>query len=525
MKKTTFFLALISIVIAPSAYAQYFGGPGPQPDPWSYGPSSSIFFNNGGVVLGTATGGTQGVGTINLSGGLYINGTPVGFSNLAANTVFGNFTSGSHLPTANAMPSCTASSCALQYTPNTGFTTNTSISAAAGSLSGATLAAGVTASSLTSVGTIATGVWSGTAILPAKGGTGLTTLTAHGVMIGEGTSNVAVTSAGSAGQVLTSNGASSDPTWQTTGGIGIEPPQGRLTLTSGTPVMTTTTSGQTTIYYTPDRGNFVPLPGSAGGAFTNVSYTELSQTTTDTTHNPTAVAPNSCYDEFVWSNSGTITLSRGPAWSTCAGSGARAAGGAIARPASPNNGFLVNSVDITNGPPAGLGLWVGTIASNGSSTIDWIYGATAAGGTAGSFNVWNAYNQAPVYSITRDSNPGYSYTTTSFRQADSSAGMQCSFVSGSTSRQTFNARYMSEVTAGGNDTFTGVGFNSTSAVSGIGAGGKTSSGTDTTVQTSEYASAYLGFDTFAALEKGASGASFNVNGNFNVGGLICNGLM
>ena len=46
------------------------------------------------------------------------------------------------------------------------------VTAAAGTLSGATLAAGVTASSLTSVGTIATGVWQGTAVATTYGGTG-----------------------------------------------------------------------------------------------------------------------------------------------------------------------------------------------------------------------------------------------------------------------------------------------------------------------------------------------------------------
>jgi hypothetical protein len=47
-----------------------------------------------------------------------------------------------------------------------------------------------------------------------QGGTGATTLTAHGVVIGNGTSAVNVTGAGTAGQILTSTGASSDPTFQ-----------------------------------------------------------------------------------------------------------------------------------------------------------------------------------------------------------------------------------------------------------------------------------------------------------------------
>ena len=66
--------------------------------------------------------------------------------------------------------------------------------AAAETLTGTTLKSTVTGSSLTSVGTITSGVWSGTAVAIQKGGTGLTTV-------------------GTNGQVLTSNGTSI--TWTT----------------------------------------------------------------------------------------------------------------------------------------------------------------------------------------------------------------------------------------------------------------------------------------------------------------------
>jgi hypothetical protein len=48
-----------------------------------------------------------------------------------------------------------------------------------------------------------------------QGGTGAMTLTARGVLIGEGTSAVVATAVGASGQVLTGNGGSSDPTFQT----------------------------------------------------------------------------------------------------------------------------------------------------------------------------------------------------------------------------------------------------------------------------------------------------------------------
>ncbi len=60
----------------------------------------------------------------------------------------------------------------------------------------------------------------GTDVAVADGGTGASTLAAHGVLIGNGTSAVAVTGAGTTGQVLTSNGASADPTFQSVAGTG-----------------------------------------------------------------------------------------------------------------------------------------------------------------------------------------------------------------------------------------------------------------------------------------------------------------
>jgi len=47
-----------------------------------------------------------------------------------------------------------------------------------------------------------------------EGGTGLTTITAHDVLIGAGTSAIVPVSPGTAGFVLTSNGAAADPSFQ-----------------------------------------------------------------------------------------------------------------------------------------------------------------------------------------------------------------------------------------------------------------------------------------------------------------------
>jgi len=69
-------------------------------------------------------------------------------------------------------------------------------------LSSTTLGSGVTGSSLTSVGTIATGVWNGTAIGAVYGGTGLTSYTTGDLVYSSATNTLAKLGIGSAGQFL-----------------------------------------------------------------------------------------------------------------------------------------------------------------------------------------------------------------------------------------------------------------------------------------------------------------------------------
>jgi len=66
------------------------------------------------------------------------------------------------------------------------------------------------------------------------GGTGDTTLTAHGVLLGEGTSAISATATGSAGQVLLSGGSSADPSYVTpTSGTGLSVTTNATTLSYG----------------------------------------------------------------------------------------------------------------------------------------------------------------------------------------------------------------------------------------------------------------------------------------------------
>ncbi len=72
--------------------------------------------------------------------------------------------------------------------------------------------AGLSGGTITTTGTIAI-----SNVTPALGGTGLATLTAHAVLVGAGTSNVAFAAVGTSGRPLIDQGASADPAFLATG--------------------------------------------------------------------------------------------------------------------------------------------------------------------------------------------------------------------------------------------------------------------------------------------------------------------
>ncbi len=161
-----------------------------------------------------------------------------------------------------------------------------------GTVNGITLTGTVTTSGNLTLGGALTGVSLTTQVsgtLPvANGGTGATTLTAFGVLYGNGTSAIGATSVGSSGQVLTSNGAGVAPTFQSVAGTGdvVGPASatadvpalfsgttGKLLKNStptgtGNPVMQTSPSLTTPNIGTPSAGvltNCTGLPAAGGG--------------------------------------------------------------------------------------------------------------------------------------------------------------------------------------------------------------------------------------------------------------------
>jgi hypothetical protein len=84
-------------------------------------------------------------------------------------------------------------------------------------LSSNTLGSGVTASSLTSVGTITTGTWSATAIAATRGGTGLTTISKGSVLVANTADTIsALDGGGSVDSILAYDAATDTVSWSNT---------------------------------------------------------------------------------------------------------------------------------------------------------------------------------------------------------------------------------------------------------------------------------------------------------------------
>jgi hypothetical protein len=300
------------------------------------------------------------------------------------------------------------------------------------------------------------------------------------------------------------------------GGVGGLPsvaPQGRLTLQSATPVMTSTVVGVTAIYYTPYVGNSVPLYNGTNMVIT--TFTELTGNTTDTLKNPAPLGANKNNDWFVWNDAGTIRLCHGPDWTDDTN---RSAGTVLIRVA----GILVNSVAITNGPVAQRGTYVGTTRSDAASHLLWQFGSAALGGGAAFLYVWNCYNRVFVTTTVRDSNASWTYAGAPYVMLNyttpngAGANNRVSFVSGLVEDVVGTSLHinMTAVNAGG---VIGIGFDTTTTVDVQSVVFITSGGTVSAVVINNYPG-QLGYHFLQAMQvTGASGTAVTFYGQADEG--------
>ncbi|HDA7274793.1 TPA: hypothetical protein O5T84_002923, partial [Staphylococcus aureus] len=215
--------------------------------------------------------------------------------------------------------------------------------------------------------------------------------------------------------VCTTTGTSSTAAWTAVNASSatpsVPPPQGRLTLTSATPVLTSGVTAGTSLYYTPYVGNLVPIYNGASMVPTAFSELTLSLVSSH--------AANTIYDVFVFSNSGVLTLVTGPAWTnSSAATGARGSGSSTTE-LTRIGGMYVNAVAMSarNGSTtynvgANLATYLGSILIDGSAGQLTCHTAF---GQSRKWGVWNAYNQQQIFLIAGATGDYTSNTTTGWR--------------------------------------------------------------------------------------------------------------
>lgn len=268
----------------------------------------------------------------------------------------------------------------------------------------------------------------------------------RGSIIYRGAGGWAALTPGAATTVLTSNGAGADPSYTTagtgtvtnvatadlltggpittTGTVSMNfaiTPQGRLTLTTLAPVMTSSVTAGTSVFYTPYFGNIIAIYN--GTRFVPGAFSELSIALGSNW------AANTNYDAYVGNDSGTVRLCTGAAWtnSTTRNESLTRISGLLTNNASMTCRYN-NTTTFTCAQNQCT--YVGTFRTTAAGQVDFIFGGAASGGTAAVLNVWNMYNRRPISASSQDTGTSYTYSSGTIRQKRASAGNQVTFLRG-----------------------------------------------------------------------------------------------
>lgn len=282
----------------------------------------------------------------------------------------------------------------------------------------------------------------------------------------------------------------------------IAAPQGRLTMTSATPVIASDVSAGTAVYYTPYIGNICPVWN--GSAFESETFSELTLTLV-ANHLASTI-----YDIYVINDDETIRLVSGPAWNTStAGSGSRGTGAGTAE-IERVNGMWVNKNAMTaryGSTTVSVGAREGTLV--GSMCMDGTNGQLTchvSWGQSRKFGLANVYNKAPIFLKAGDSTASWTYATNTIRAANNATANSLTVLQ-SVAEEVMRFTYKIKETMSTNTTaHIGIGYNATNAFSGT-IGYIESGGTQGILgdATADYiAPPALGINTITALERGVN---------------------
>lgn len=292
-------------------------------------------------------------------------------------------------------------------------------------------------------------------------------------------------------------------------------PQGYLTPTSATPIISGDVTAATSLYYTPYTGNMIPIYN--GTNLVQTTFTEQQCTLT-----AGAQASGGIYDVYGFLNSGTFTLGFSPTWA--AGTSGSVAAGASARGSGSGgaaltrvNGILTNAAAMTlnNGATTysigiSRGTYLGSIYVNSTAGQLNLYRGY---GQSRAWDIWNAYNRSPVYLKAGDGTSSWNYTTATIRPSNNSTANSLTIFSG-LSEDYYDLSFFQNILFADQlgPTTIGIGYNSTTTFSGTNSinGGASGAITIALMSNARYlAPPALGINVITSLESGATSSAFN----------------
>lgn len=279
----------------------------------------------------------------------------------------------------------------------------------------------------------------------------------------------------------------STDTWScgnTSGGGGgsstIVAPQGRLTLASQTPVMTTSQSAKSTIFYDCYGGNVVPYYNGTSDQLDTIASCEVSLTMVATA--TTGQIANGDVFDVWWVHGGASRIciatngtnaSTANGWSADTGGATTTRGTGYSQLDRVTRPYITNKNAIThcyNGATdygsvsANQATYLGTIYSTAAGQTSFTFGSKATGGSQAAMHaLWNMYNRVSVDTVVNENMTGtctteagtqtgcWTYSGGTFRASNNSTGNRISAVVGvaeDTIRVSFTQRFGTNLTAG-----------------------------------------------------------------------------
>lgn len=284
-------------------------------------------------------------------------------------------------------------------------------------------------------------------------------------------------------------------------------PQGRLTLITNSPFITSDQSAETAVFWTPYQGNLVPIPN--GSTYDVQEFSQLTLTLNGTNYTASAI-----FDVFFAldpADGTTQIIGSGPAWSTAtAGSGARGTGAGTTE-LTTLKGFYVNKNAITlrnntttYSVSAKSALYLGSIAIDGTAGQ---VSCRLAAGSSRIWGVWNAFNRGPITMRVYDSTSSWTYAGASYRASRNDGNNLVTTLIG-LQEENIDVTFVQQVTPGSSDdAHISIGVNSQSSASGV-VGRVGNAGKLTTVVAHHLVQPAIGKNNIYSLEA-ASGSATN----------------